>query len=218
VIALAISFVVGCKVKTTQDRSMRGSTQTILDTATLYPSINPERMSMIDWFKGVISALLQRNTPARESTSDKYDNNVENEVDQKTFINACLQFLNLPYIWGGDDFKGYDCSGLVQELYAMIGIDPRGDQTAQVLYNYFKGRSTPHKRGVGALVFYGSSPTRVSHVGMMIGDDVMIEAGGGGSRTTSESAAARDNAFVRIRPIDRRSDLIAVLYPMDLPW
>jgi hypothetical protein len=80
---------------------------------------------MIDWFKGVISALLQRNTPARESTSDKYDNNVENEVDQKTFINACLQFLNLPYIWGGDDFKGYDCSGLVQELYAMIGIDPR---------------------------------------------------------------------------------------------
>jgi cell wall-associated NlpC family hydrolase len=173
---------------------------------------------MIDWFKGVISALLRKNTPARENTSDKYDNNVETNVDQKTFINACLQFLNLPYIWGGDDFKGYDCSGLVQELYAMIGIDPRGDQTAQVLYNYFKGRSTPHKRGVGALVFYGSSPTRVSHVGMMIGDDVMIEAGGGGSRTTSESAAARDNAFVRIRPIDRRSDLIAVLYPMDLPW
>jgi cell wall-associated NlpC family hydrolase len=217
VIALAISFVVGCKVKPLK-----------IDPCAVYPNdprycyavpINQPGKDEYDRLvQGVISALLQRNTPARESTSDKYDNNVENEVDQKTFINACLQFLNLPYIWGGDDFKGYDCSGLVQELYAMIGIDPRGDQTAQVLYNYFKGRSTPHKRGVGALVFYGSSPTRVSHVGMMIGDDVMIEAGGGGSRTTSESAAARDNAFVRIRPIDRRSDLIAVLYPMDLPW
>jgi cell wall-associated NlpC family hydrolase len=173
---------------------------------------------MIDWLKAVISRLLQRNTTAHEHGSEKHDQDVETNMDQQTFINACLQFLNLPYIWGGDDFKGYDCSGLVQELYAMLGIDPRGDQTAQVLYNYFKGRSTPHRRGVGALVFYGSSPTRISHVGMMIGEDVMIEAGGGGSRTNDAGDAARDNAFVRVRPIDRRSDMIAVLYPMDLPW
>lgn len=173
---------------------------------------------MIEWFKAVISRLLQRNTTARENGSENYNQNVETNVNQQTFINACLQFLNLPYIWGGDDFEGYDCSGLVQELYAMIGMDPRGDQTAQALYTYFQPRSIPHKKGVGALVFYGKSTLRITHVGMMIGEESMIEAGGGGSRTNNSSDAARDNAFVRVRPIDRRSDIVAVLYPRELPW
>jgi hypothetical protein len=55
---------------------------------------------MIDWFKGVISALLQRNTPARESTSDKYDNNVENEVDQKNLY-QCMPSIFKPSVYLG---------------------------------------------------------------------------------------------------------------------
>ena len=42
----------------------------------------------------------------------------------------------------------------------------------------------------------------------------MIEAGGGGSRVTDLENAIKYNAFVRVRPIARRSDLVAVIEVM----
>lgn len=145
-------------------------------------------------------------------------------MTRETFIMASLQFLKLPYKWGGDDpIKGFDCSGLIQELYAMIGIDPPGDQTAQSLYEYFKGRSAEGARDTGALVFYGKSLIKITHVGMIICDNndgclSMIEAGGGGSSTNSPEDAAKQNAYVRIRPFNARTDIVSVLLPKALPW
>lgn len=133
------------------------------------------------------------------------------------FVQACFQYLNLPYIWGGDDpIIGYDCSGLVQELYSMIGLDPKGDQTAQALYDFFVYRSYSHYADVGSLVFYGKDSCSITHVGLMISEHCMIEAGGGGSRTKSSDDAAKQNAYVRIRPIGARKDLYCILKPKEL--
>jgi cell wall-associated NlpC family hydrolase len=140
-------------------------------------------------------------------------------MTRELFKFACLQFLNLPYKWGGDDpIKGYDCSGLVQDLYAMIGLDPKGDQTAQALYHYFNSRCIEGPRQLGTLTFYGKSTLAITHVGMMLDEMHMIEAGGGGSQTNSLDAAAEANAFVRIRPFNHRKDLVAVITPQGLPW
>lgn len=150
---------------------------------------------------------------------------------KEIFQQACLKWLNVWYKWGGDDSKGIDCSGLVQELYAMIGLDPSGDQTAQAYYDHFKnisevdrspqvGLAGSTKYKCGSLVFFGSSPTSITHIGMIIADNskMMIEAAGGGSKTVNEQIAAQQNAFVKIRPYDRRKDVVAVLTPRDLPW
>lgn len=143
------------------------------------------------------------------------------------FLNSCVKFLNLPYIWGGDDFTGYDCSGLVQELLAMIGLDPAGDQTAQALYAHFSKPEfheliyfTPkvEKFETGTLIFYGQSLSKITHIGLILDKKTMIEAGGGGSRTTSPESAALANAFVRLRPFDRRKDFVAAIQPKGLPW
>lgn len=140
-------------------------------------------------------------------------------MSREVFIQACLQFLNIPYRWGGDDpINGYDCSGLIQDLYAMVGIDPSGDQTAQALYDHFKVRSKEGPRDTGALVFFGRSLSQITHVGMIIEGQVMIEAGGGGSKTISHEVAAAMNAFVRLRPFNTRSDVVALLMPKALPW
>lgn len=125
-----------------------------------------------------------------------------------------LSFVGIPYKWGASHpSDGYDCSGLVQELLRSCGIDPPGDQTAQALFNHFEKNSTWNVRQIGSLAFFGASPSAISHVAMLLDPYRMIEAGGGGSKTLTAQDAIRDNAFVRIRLVTSRKDLVAVLKP-----
>lgn len=140
----------------------------------------------------------------------------QDRVNQMDFlIKYAMSFIGLPYRWSGDDsIDGFDCSGFVQEVLSSVGMDPRGDQTAQGLYDYFK--SSDGQRGVlsrGSLCFFGSSETRISHIAIAIDSWRIIEAGGGGSNTVSRAAAAKHNAFIRIRPINSRSNLIESIFP-----
>jgi len=126
-----------------------------------------------------------------------------------------MRFIGTPYRWGGDDpMAGFDCSGFVQELLASVGMDPSGDQTAQALFDYFlnsSNRNPPPCRGV--LCFYGRSAREITHIAWMINSLQVIEAGGGGSKTTSLEAAIAQNAFIRLRHYLHRKDLVAMLLP-----
>ncbi len=141
-------------------------------------------------------------------------------MTKQLFQQACLQYLNLPYIWGGDDpIKGFDCSGLVQELLKMLGIAPPGDMSAQGIHDYFSTRClTAEPADVGALIFYGKSIKEITHVSMMIDSFTIIEAGGGSSKTIDSDSAAKQNAYIRVRPADHRKDMVGILMPVDLPW
>lgn len=134
--------------------------------------------------------------------------------DMDILRSYAMQFVGLPYRWGGDDsIDGFDCSGFVQELLASVGMDPPGDQTAQSLHNHFESRGEYNAHGCGALAFYGKSVTQITHVAMMIDRYRIIEAGGGGSATTSKDAAAAQNAYIRIRLLNNRNDLVALIRP-----
>lgn len=129
----------------------------------------------------------------------------------KILTDYAMSFLGSPYIWGGDDPTGWDCSGLVQEILASVNMDPPGDQTASGLYAHFMRERHTLKAKAGSLAFYGK--TKISHVAFMIDDWRVIEAGGGGSKTRTADDAAAQNAFVRIRPVYRRTDLVRILHP-----
>jgi cell wall-associated NlpC family hydrolase len=78
-------------------------------------------------------------------------------------------------LWGGESpLSGFDCSGLVQYVYREVGISlPR------VAQNQFDaGPPVPTGTTVepGDLVFFGSGPDDVSHVGMYVGDGLMVDA------------------------------------------
>lgn len=129
-------------------------------------------------------------------------------------LNYAMKLVGTPYRWGGDDpIHGFDCSGLVQELLASVGMDPPGDQTAQSLFDHFDKTAEHNRFGMGSLVFYGASVTKINHVAMMLDPYRVIEAGGGGSKTLTLQNAADQNAFVRIRHINHRKDRVAVLKP-----
>ena len=113
-----------------------------------------------------------------------------------------------------------DCSGFVQELLQILGIDPAGDQNAQALHDYFMNGGTISQSAdiIGSLCFYGNDLHHITHVAMVIAEDRIIEAGGGDSKTLSLAMAVSQNAFVRVRHFRRRKDLLRILIPKNLPF
>jgi lysozyme family protein len=133
----------------------------------------------------------------------------------------CSEEIGKPYIWGAEGPDAYDCSGFVQWALRLLNMDPSGDQTAEGLYRFFsKGRSRPvepQQADLGDLVFFGTEDA-ITHVALAWGVAQMLEAGGGGRKTTSAAIARQQGAAVRIRPINRRKDLVAILRPDGLQW
>jgi len=131
----------------------------------------------------------------------------------KKLVDYACSFLGQPYRWGGDDpIYGFDCSGLAQEILSSVGLQPSSDLTADGLYRHFLTLGISNYKGAGALAFFGSN-ARISHVGFMIDNFRMVEAGGGGSKTQTRADAAKQNAYIRIRSIYRRRDLINTILP-----
>ena len=101
-------------------------------------------------------------------------------------IAFAAQQLGTPYLWGGTGPGGFDCSGLVQAAYRSAGIAlPR---VAQAQFD--AGPPVPADSTVlpGDLLFYGSGPSGVDHVGLYVGDGEMIDAPHTGALVRFEDA------------------------------
>jgi len=85
-------------------------------------------------------------------------------------VAIAMQYLGVPYVWGGASPSGFDCSGLIMWAYAQVGV------------------SLPHSTGMpyavlphvaqsdlqpGDLVFFYSP---IHHVGMYVGGGRMIDS------------------------------------------
>lgn len=88
-------------------------------------------------------------------------------------ITSCRSYMGVPYVWGGEDPSGFDCSGYIQYVYGKHGISlPR---TADIQFNV--GQVV--KRGdekPGDLVFFETYCPGPSHVGVYLGRDYFIHA------------------------------------------
>lgn len=102
-------------------------------------------------------------------------------------VQVALAQVGTPYLWGGESpGVGFDCSGLVQHAYATAGLMlPR---TAQTQYDAGPLLQTGAALQPGDLVFFGSGPTNVTHVGIALGQGRMVDA-------------PRTGALVRVEPI-----------------
>ena len=60
----------------------------------------------------------------------------------------------------------------------------------------------------GDVLFFGKSVEGITHVAIALDSNLMVEAGGGGSKCKTP---ATSTGMVRVRPIASRKDLVAAL-------
>jgi peptidoglycan DL-endopeptidase CwlO len=85
------------------------------------------------------------------------------------------QYLGVPYQWGGTSpTTGFDCSGLVQHVYADLGISlPRTSQEQVTAGTPVDSIADAQP---GDLVFFEPGASGPGHVGIYIGNGQMIDA------------------------------------------
>ncbi len=84
-----------------------------------------------------------------------------------------MRFLGVPYVFGGTSSAGFDCSGYVQHVFAMLGYHiPR---TADGQY-YAGKRIAGAAMAPGDLVFFQTYASGPSHVGIYLGNDRFVHA------------------------------------------
>ncbi|MCL6626003.1 C40 family peptidase [Alicyclobacillus shizuokensis] len=98
---------------------------------------------------------------------------VTQSVSGQAVVNYAKQFVGDPYLYGGESTSGWDCSGLVQAVYAHFGIKlPRtAAGQAQVGQKISVSDLQP-----GDLVFFNTTGDVYSHVGIWAGGGQFISA------------------------------------------
>nr|WP_319399249.1 C40 family peptidase [uncultured Carboxylicivirga sp.] len=100
--------------------------------------------------------------------------NIDKSVGGITDV--AYSFINVPYLWGGRNFFGMDCSGFVQVVYAIKGIQMPRDASKQV--NIGSMVSFVEEAKAGDLAFFDNEEGKIIHVGMCLGKGQIIHASG----------------------------------------
>lgn len=90
----------------------------------------------------------------------------------RALTKSALRFLGVPYVFGGTSTSGFDCSGYVQHVFAMLGVSLPRTADAQ----YYAGRPTAGGMRPGDLVFFQTYEPGPSHVGIYLGNGQFAHA------------------------------------------
>ncbi|SMC49112.1 C40 family peptidase [Pedobacter africanus] len=89
-------------------------------------------------------------------------------------VTTAMFFRNVPYLWGGKNLFGMDCSGFVQTVFKLNGLKMKRDayqQAEEGTVVDFLPEIKP-----GDVAFFDNAEGRITHVGIMIDPTQIIHS------------------------------------------
>ena len=97
-------------------------------------------------------------------------------MNQENLLKTVRFFLNVPYLWGGKNALGMDCSGFTQVILSLFGKQLLRNASEQAT------QGTPVKTlkeaQSGNLAFFDHEDGKISHVGIVIDPERVIHCSG----------------------------------------
>lgn len=98
------------------------------------------------------------------------------EPVSETILETAMRFLNSPYLWGGKNALGIDCSGLTQVVFRIH----RRQLLRNACHQVTQGELVPFLQEAlpGDLAFFDHDDGIISHVGIVAGAGQVLHASG----------------------------------------
>ena len=135
-----------------------------------YPNVNTSREEAIVLVKRMHEKAFasKENLIASRSGTSRQENDIKLKLAK-----LISQEMGKPYKWGGTGPNSYDCSGLVYSIYGKLGISlPRTASSQAGVGTYM----SKEKLTYGDLVFFAGDGKNIHHVGIYVGDGVMVHS------------------------------------------
>lgn len=99
-----------------------------------------------------------------------------NKKSINELISYAKSFIGTPYLWGGKSSLGFDCSGFVQTIFKMSGINMPRDASQQILREDLSEINYTAIQP-GDLLFFIEN-NNVNHVAIYLGNEEIIHSSG----------------------------------------
>lgn len=120
---------------------------------------------------------LSKHSTSVSVLSEKLGFPISKKDPNLTLYSEAVNWLGVPYKYGGNTHKGVDCSGLTCNIYREV-YHFKLERTVAAMYKKNCRKISRHSLRPGDLVFFNTAKTKksVSHVGIFLKDNIFIHA------------------------------------------